>query len=233
MTEQLFVNSNKHKDFQYRLGDVIINWNGFTDHHKKNCVDCDNNYYIKLNNLYPDSIGNKYKNMVKNLKKKKNNYKILIKILRTINYEKPKNDDIVIHLRIGDVLMPQLFGNNNSHKYFIPIRKIFYILKNIKKVAPHKNIILVYGNHKILDDRLLQMNRNYLNRIIKILKFFELKYIFRSKSADEDFYFMCHAKTFIKSNGNYSRIIGDIVKMKNNLVYSFLNFDKNKIIDIL
>ena len=201
--EKFLINDKKWLD--YRLGDIV---KGFF--YKTN-----NKFYLdKIEKTLPDSIGGKYIIATKNLKgeEKINNFKILKKIIDDKKSEIPKKNDIVFHIRLGDIIGD--FKNNvvviTKKNWGINLNQIENILKKMKN--KNQKIILIYGSHKKKIN--MKANKLFLEEIKKILvnnNFqFEEK---NSSNPDEDFVYMCNSKKFIKSGGGFSRLISNIVKL--------------------
>ena len=148
------------------------------------------------------------------------------------NYEKPDDNSIIIHLRVGDVIdksdlsvddylhkstknTETTLTTNNKHIYVYNLEYYSNILKKIPSNI--KNIVLVYGYHIKLDN---SKSEEYIE---KLKQFFESKgYNVKKRTngdADKDFIYMCNAKHFIPSGGGFSKLIANIVKLKNNNVY--------------
>jgi hypothetical protein len=206
----------------YRLEDIFYDYRKLYIKKKNNLSYMDN-----ISSKYPNSIGDKYRVETKNFENKGGNYEILKKIIDNEKYEKPKENDIILHLRIGDVILG--YKNNkfifrkssNGTQYCIPLKVVDNLLK---KLDNNKKIILVYGSHKKGKDKLSQ---KYINEVEKIIKKYNFNFEHKNScNPDQDFVFMCNSKTFIKSNGNYSKIISEIVKMNGNKVIDTNNIDK-------
>ena len=146
--------TNDQKWIDYRLGDIFYDYPKLYIK-KKNKL----SYIDNISSKYPNSIGDKYRVETKNLENKGGNFKILKKIIDNEKYETPKENDIILHLRIGDVILG--YENNefifkklsNGTQYCIPLKVIDSLLK---KLDNNKKIILVYGSHKKGKDKLSQ-----------------------------------------------------------------------------
>jgi hypothetical protein len=200
----------------YRLGDMIIakeRWNDDgQEYHYKN---------------FPNSIATEY---MKNTNKQKN-YNILLSIVKQRTKETkdlPNKNDIVIHLRVGDVvednpadvitiLSTYTYKDINSHSnYTAPLSDLDYKISKINQKDIGK-LIFVAGSH-------IEMPTPKSCQYIEIVKrYFEDKgYNVQTrlgKKADEDFIFMCNAKYFVPAtNGGYTNLIKNIVKLMGNLI---------------
>ena len=116
-SEKFINNQNKWK--KYRLGDIlpmekleIPDKNGLS-------------YLDKVSLNYPNSIADKYLKLVKNTKKA-GNLEILNKIVLSENYPKPDKKEIILHLRLGDVIF--LDKNNNLKFTKLPRKNKTYAI---------------------------------------------------------------------------------------------------------
>jgi len=200
----------------YRLGDMVTSnfrwFNGAQEYHYKN---------------FPNSIATEY--MKKTNQKK--DYNILLSIVKKKTKETkdlPDKNDIIIHLRLGDVV-----ENNSADVITIlstyTYRDIFsftnytpplsYIKDKIKKINKKdiNKLIFVAGSH-------IEMPTPKSCQYIEIIKrYFESKgYNVQTRlgrKADEDFIFMCNSRYFIPStNGGYTNLIKKIVEDMGNTV---------------
>ena len=214
----------------YRLGDVI-----------KNLYDSVDKYHLQQ---YPNSIAASYLkrvNMVKpsnvsNLKHldKKIKLQIIEKIVEDMLKKKsdfllPTPKDLVIHVRIGDVIEEArckfdhilkgdcLFSNKLNY-----IKPLSYY-ENICKYLKNENIsidnsYIVAGTHFKLS---LDVSCRYLNAIKNIFEKNNFITQLRiNNHPDDDFVFMTKAKYFVTSGGGFSRYIGEFVRRNNGTVIS-------------
>lgn len=191
------------RKYPYRLGDFI---KGYIYENQKN------NFLI-YNKIYKNKLALKYYNKVKNLPddKKWNNFDILNKLTKS-----NKKLDVVLHLRIGDVIgdynkktntFEQRAGNK-KYTYFYQPNVYINIAKELKKMNI-KKINVFYGSHT---DDFDENNKLYVTKIKNIFESNNIKFIESStNNADEDFILMSNSKIFIKSGGSYSRIISKLV----------------------
>ena len=204
----------------YRLSDM---YNGYIYH---NQIDEYYSYPIK----YPNSIATKY---IKHAHKF-NDIHLLNRIVPVIN------DSLVnIHIRLGDVLK----GKRNDTYSFERLSRKYKSLgtygvqinayeKLLLNELRHISNIHIYCNyHK--DPRIIQidydLNEEYIMELLKLMQSYNKSYILhKNENPDEDFIKMCNSKIFISSFGGYSRLISDIVKLRNNKVIHFSNHE-NKI----
>lgn len=196
------------RDFRiYRLGDIILN------------KDLDN-FLNKIfyNIYYSNSIATQYFNR----KKKDEDYDTLLEITKNTSYEIPKEKELIIHLRIGDVidweypddLDDLLNGVKNWHyarNYDYYKDKLSLIEEDIEK------IILVGGFHTSSDH---SRSLYYTNKIKEFIeaKGYNVELRINRGTPDEDFVYMVNSKYFLKSGGGYSRLINKLVKLNNGVV---------------
>ena len=199
--ENFIMNDNKW--IGYRLGDIIKGYFLHTKNYK---------YLNMIKKRLPNSIGACYikeTEKIKNVEDKKNNFKILNKIieLKSKNMELPNEKDIVIHLRIGDII--KNYGTNNKYDFSLNLNELEKILREHQD----NKVILVYGSHKKNIDK--KKNDEYLEKVRQMLNKYNIIYEEKnSGNPDNDFIFMANSKRFIKSGGGFSKIIGDLVIMK-------------------
>ena len=206
----------------YRLGDLILYPKYLSD--DRSMLD-----------TYPDSIGVKYilerfpclknpitdncNNIIKNYND--NNYintNLLINIIKNQpeykQYSKPfSKDELVLHIRIGDVLC-------SPHKNFFDSSKTFGQIyakygdhewwNKVKNYIDSNNIntvYLVYGSHT---NTCIKESNEYISSIKDILncKIIEVN----KNTADQDLMFCINTKHFITTGGGYGLLIGELVQ---------------------
>tara|TARA_B100000963_G_C22464822_1_gene597409 strand:+ start:112 stop:852 length:741 start_codon:yes stop_codon:yes gene_type:complete len=212
---------NDTKWINYRLGDIVYL-------HKGNKFDEEVPNYLKnVHKNYPDSIASEY--LLKN-KKRERDLDLLFDIIseRIEKNNLNKEDKIILHLRIGDIIKnsknnkivyDKKYVNDNDSRV-TKIDKLQYLLPILKEY--NNEIDIYFGSHKNMDKKQNKANEKYLNLIKKFFTDNNIKYNIKSSgNPDEDFLNMCCAKLFIKSGGGYSRLISTMVKKR-----------KNKVIDI-
>ena len=127
------------------------------------------------------------------------------------SYELPLISELVIHLRLGDVVVKNWFLNKN----YINIIKQYINNNNISKVtfctAFH------YGNNVtqklwIYSDKKHNKNINKLNIVFSnVLKHFNIVIDVRSSAdIDSDFIYMIKAKYFVKDEGGFSKLTEEL-----------------------
>lgn len=204
--EKFIDNDDYWKD--YRLGDIFKYW-----------IYIDQNKVLKD---YPNSIGALY---LKRNPEKKKNYKLLFKIIdeKSKNMELPKENDLVLHLRIGDAIKDFTNGKFVYNYDWLNISyatKIEVLEQNIDKIKG-KNVVIIYGNHMPSNRPKINKNINelYLQHIRDLFKKNNISFIEKnSGNPDKDFIYMCNSKTFGQSGGGYSDLIASYVSHKGNKV---------------
>tara|TARA_B100000900_G_C20582974_1_gene718321 strand:- start:647 stop:1393 length:747 start_codon:yes stop_codon:yes gene_type:complete len=195
----------------YRFGDI------FTGYIFDNAYNDNNPNYLKdIGNNYPESFGHKYVTYSGYPESyRRSDYKLLAKIFSEYSYDKPDDETLVIHLRLGDVLDT---SNPDYSKYYYDIDYYHELLRKISTENIRK-IDLVTGLHKNV--YVEESNR----RLHKIRNIFDPYYPVRVKitnDPDKDLYYMCHSKYFARSgrSGEFSKIISEYVRMNpQNIVY--------------
>ena len=207
----------------YRLGDIVARNDPYV---------C-SGYYL---NKHKGTIGYEYAAKTN----ERNNFRVLYKIsklrkkkLKTI----PKNNEIIVHLRLGDVIelsnlsVDEYLETNkkfdkvavgmNCLVQYIKPRKFYedYILKNIKKIKEIDTVVFVAGDHQELDS--LKKSKEYLEKVSEIFEHngYKIKVRFNEYTADDDFVYCSNAKYFVPSGGRYSELISNVAKFNNGKVY--------------
>ena len=195
----------------YRFGDIFSGYI-FDNFHNDNSP----NYLRDIEKNYPNSFGSKYVKYSGFPKSyKRNNYDILTQIFEEYNYDKPDNETLVIHLRLGDILNPSI---PKWSEYYYNTDYYYDLLEKLKHNKNIKKVDIVTGLHK---NMYIKESNDRLNKIRNI---FEGNYpvnVIITNDPDKDLYYMCHSKYFSKSGGRgeFTRIISDYVKRNNNIVY--------------
>ena len=133
----------------------------------------------------------------------------------------PKNNELVIHLRTGDVIELNWY----LEKDYIQIIQKYINQHKIKKVtfctAFHYGNNVTQGLWIYTDEKHTQ-NINKLNtfftKILEQFKDIEFDVKFDVKSStniDDDFIYMVMSKYFVKDNGGFSHLIKELNSYKN------------------
>jgi hypothetical protein len=140
-----------------------------------------------------------------------------IDVMKTVVKPYDKRYDLVIHIRIGDVLcsiQSKCYSAYNNPEWWEKLVE-YAQQKNIK------NVYVISGAHK--HACLLKSARYIINRI-KFLKEKGLNVTYEpGKSPDEDLRISCNARYFISTGGNYGTLISDLVKSNGGTVISTTN----------
>eukprot|EP00797_Seminavis_robusta_P010658 Sro1794_g297980.1 n/a (256) ;mRNA; r:18522-19289 len=148
-------------------------------------------------------------------------------------FRKPDTDALVVHLRLGDVmenkkrrkrdqepvefLRPDKLlkhGGSAKHNGFKMFHTIFSVHEYLDAIDTTNatKVVLVGGSH--LPD-MYKNSRVYATCLSRALAMAGKQVELQTDSgdADQDFYFMSHAKLFMRSTGGYSRLIATMVAM--------------------
>lgn len=213
LTEYNSIDNKRH----YRFNDVI----NHSGHYWK-----ESTQFILDQNHLKDTILRKYieccpdNNLNKiNPDKFKLLYKIIENKISNNHYNLPTSDELVIHMRTGDVV--ELDGY--LRKDYINIIQKYIYTYNIKKVtfctAFH------YGNNVTQGDWIYTDEKHNLNIIklndifTKVLNYFKhLQLQIDVKSStniDEDLIYMVMSTYFVEDNGGFSNLIAKLIAYKN------------------
>ena len=149
-----------------------------------------------------DIINPSYDNLIFNIVKKK---------IREKKYILPVNNELVIHLRLGDVVNHDNFLKKNYKKIIESYVEKYNISKVTFCTAYH------YGNYTeknmwIYDDDKHQKNilklTEKLNNVMEIPNIY-VNFI-SSNNPDNDFIYMVNAKYFVEDFGGFSKLISDV-----------------------
>jgi hypothetical protein len=170
-------------------------------------------YHVKK---YPNSIATKYMKRTR----KSQDYEVLNEIIdeeikknmdnnRTLLIL-PQDDEIVIHVRIGDAI------EYNFVQYVKPLSYYTEKVKQFKKYTNSKSIVIVAGSHKDIN---LDKSMKFLKELQKTLENNDYKVTIKlNNPADDDFLFMTNSRYFISSGGHFSQVIRNIVKLRGGIV---------------
>ena len=160
------------------------------------------------------------KDLDKNDKRRLKRWRIARDIIEEMSknnkYEKPQDDEVVVHLRLGDVLLDS--NKDIKNLYFLNNRKrtIKNILSfNLKKVT----IVTVSKTSKKTDEESKVCNERSikeLKKFISELESFNLDVKIKSSGADvdSDFIYKCYAKNLVLTGCSaYGRIAGILNRM--------------------
>lgn len=200
--------------FNYRLGDVVEFEQFYNDTKTKLIY----KYYFR------NTIASEYLKRIKDSKKKPN-YDILYQIVKekSNDQEIPKDNELIIHLRIGDVIDWEYSDNIDDllegKKNYYYLRNYEYYDKIFKKIITLdiEKIILVGGYHTKEDH---SRSEEYVAKLKKYMEKnnFKVETRIAKGSGDEDFIYMSNGKYFLKSGGRYSSLVNRMVKMNNGII---------------
>ena len=201
------IDEKKIDFFYYRLSDMVKNKDfrdlkdGRTLHYK----------------LYPSSIASQYMKMTD----KDNDFDVLLYLVTNYALKtKPKKNELIIHLRVGDILESSKYSVDNHlkkqlpyHKKFVYVKPLSYYKQIIDKYKNLKSITLVAGGCKASK---FVKSKEYISKIKKFFEKHNYKVNIRlGNPPDDDFVYMCYATHFVPSGGGFSRLI----KKLNGMIY--------------
>tara|TARA_A100001015_G_scaffold245331_1_gene281245 strand:+ start:962 stop:1654 length:693 start_codon:yes stop_codon:yes gene_type:complete len=173
----------------YRLGDGLILWrpNDGRDVIKKHHPNTIGGVYLKR---HSQRIGEIDITLLR---------KVVDEFITKNNYVLPSDDDIVIHLRLGDI--GPIHRKNIPHEQ--ELSEVINVIETAIKDKPNKKVIIVTALHlaKGRDDKFVY---GTLPNIISYLKDNNINYEIKSASIDEDFCFLVKAKSLICTMGGFS-----------------------------
>lgn len=206
--------SKKFEVPKYRLGDLYFGYAGIAS----------NSAWTKLS--FPGSIGATYLD-----KKTKNKDIVTLKsIVESDNFtfvERPADDELVLHLRGFDVMVPGAAGGYVKNQKYYEKVALKAAARGMKKMT------IVTGDHRVAQDQVVNPKSKWNVDIKKatentMTKIAEIKGVFEKNNflvtervnhnADCDFVFMSHANVFVPSGGTFDDVIKMIVRMKNHTV---------------
>jgi hypothetical protein len=185
---------NGKKWFEYRLGDLFYNPHlvNLNDHCKR----------------FPYSIATEYSNNeIEN--------KGIEKIKKVINNKLLKKDDLILHLRIGDII--DKYPEFHKKQYFKDQEWWESLVKyiNDNKI---KRIILMAGAHM---PECLEKSWEYLEMKRTFFESNNIKTMYRlACSPDEDILYSCKAKYFATTGGQYGKFLSEIIKSYGGKVFN-------------
>ncbi|CAB9520611.1 expressed unknown protein [Seminavis robusta] len=169
------------------------------------------------------------------------NYTIVDQVLEIFGqregFIKPDPNDIIIHLRLGDVvdytgedvgtlLIKGGIGNHPGAKKrrVRSVRSVYGYLDDLKNYSDAK-VVIVGGSHKPHVFKKSRVYANCLQRgLAKAGRVVELQ--LDNGDADKDFYFMSYAKRYMLSTGGFSRFIGGMAILHGGqLIGNMLDFE--------
>jgi hypothetical protein len=210
----------------YRLGDIIRQ----DGHYWKESIE-----FILNQDLYKDSILRRYLECCphNNLKEKNKNYlPVLTNIINDKikeGFELPRDDELVIHLRLGDTVEFKWF----LQKDYCKIIKEYIDKFNIKKVtfctAFHYGNNLEY-NKWIYTHEKHQLNILKLTEVFtKVIELFNIIIDVKSSiDVDKDIIYMVKAKYLLEDHGGFSKLIKDLYSYTNKCNRTECNYKKHE-----
>ena len=191
----------------YRLGDII-------KFNKNIPSNNDNGYKYHLN--LKNTLASEYLNKTDKI----NDYDTLINIIKK-KYSLQINDEVIIHLRLGDILCTKFSKFCLSPAYAkLPLDPLLFskVINNLININDKKVIIL--GDHK---NNCIKETENYINILKKNIPNL---FISNNSNPDLDIIRMVNAKIFIKGKGGFSDIVYNLrVKLnRKNIINKHLSY---------
>lgn len=196
----------RKKEFlPYRLGDVF--WRADKE-------DTDLEYHM---DLYPGTIACEY------LKRTSasENWDVLLEILEERRAEVVEGDELVLHIRTGDVICDSApaynYGRKDHPDWWNKLAEF------IQREHIHK-VHIIAGNHRNI---CIQESKEYLEKSEQFLRAHGVQNIefHLDNFADDDFLFALTRKYFITTGGGYGNLIGDITQRLGNI---FIQLDEDR-----
>ena len=164
--------------------------------------------YDYLTNHRYDNFKN---DMNKGIKDIKINIDLIYKLIQEKDNAKSplKTNDLVLHIRVGDVMCNHKFGNRYSKKNNVSWWAMvvnYIIFNNIK------NVYIMSGSH--FNECIKESAEYLLNRRNFLLKNSDVSYIYfvLGNPPDDDLIFASKTYHFITTGGGYGFFIGNIIK---------------------
>eukprot|EP01084_Bolivina_argentea_P284712 488019_1 len=212
----------EHEWYRYRLGDMYGNKKWRTDKWG----------YAYHKPRFPDSIAVEYMDKVSN-DTQWGNINLLLNIIKHKKQLYPSHNTLVIHLRVGEVLEKKDYLTTDFYPHKI-LNKPSAVFEHFHKNITSNNITtiaLVSGLYENYGDPFHTKSIDY---IIKIKEWFETHnfkvYIRLNENADQDFMYMSNSKYFMQNIKGFSRLIAQIVRIRNGTVFRVNEVDNCKLV---
>jgi hypothetical protein len=199
------------KYIHYRLSDMVKGYE--LDGYKSK------QYHIET---FPDSIIDQYFSQTD----RNNDFAVLKKILSEYKNKslQPSDDDIVLHVRIGDVLDKLTVDNTRyghvgskqglsvndflyDENYSTYVKTLQYYIKELKKYPNLHQLVIVAGGNQCRYRQLVN-SKQYLQQLTTELVNLGYKVsLHLYHHPDDDFVYMVRAKNFISGGGGFSTLI--------------------------
>jgi len=202
----LLAPKKKEKEFlPYRLGDVF--WRADKE-------DTDLEYHM---DMYPGTIACDY------LKRTSasENWEVLLEILEERRGGVVEGDELVLHIRTGDVICDSSlvynYGRKDHPEWWNNLAEF------IQREHIHK-VHIIAGNHM---NKCIKESKEYLDKSEQFLRSHGVQDIefHLDNFADDDFLFALTRKYFITTGGGYGNLIGDITQRLGNI---FIQLDEDR-----
>ena len=131
----------------------------------------------------------------------------------------PSDDDIVLHLRLGDVIErssysvdEHMYAKYSDLEQGYYVKPLTYFDEAFKRFEPGMRVVVMYGTP--FPELGLSKSKEYVAKIVEYLtgKGYEIR-VRVSEGADEDFVFGAFAKRIVTTGGGYSNLISKVNKL--------------------
>ena len=198
--------SEETKDLEIKIYNKDWDWYRLGDTYYKPEGSGDISYHV---DKFPNSIASEY---IKQSSSRANDLDTMKKI---VNKVVPVQYDVVIHIRIGDVLC---YADSDYYSYYENTRWWDTLREHLVK-NEMKNVYVIAGSHT---EKCLNKSARYVLNRIKFLKHKDLNVTYEpGKPPDEDLTIAVNSKNFISTGGNYGKLMSEIVKANGGNVLVF------------
>lgn len=216
---------NQDKFINYRFSDIFREWSSASK---------GTPYRNEFLKKFPNTLGAKYLKKYKKNKDFNTLNEIIDKEYLPLLDSLPDENTVVVHLRIGDVILKKKdkVKDKKYYNYDILIKPWFTygwqpskyenLAKKLYKKNPKYKIIVIFGAHF---NENKQISEDYVEDITTIFR--DLGFNVKEKhtgNPDLDFSFMSQAKIWVPGGGGFSNLITDNVKFKKAKVYQVKDY---------
>eukprot|EP00802_Teleaulax_amphioxeia_P014364 Tamp_14428.p1 GENE.Tamp_14428~~Tamp_14428.p1 ORF type:complete len:354 (+),score=23.61 Tamp_14428:217-1278(+) len=155
----------------------------------------------------------------------------------------PANGTVVVHVRLGDVLIDHddetrqdcwreppctvKWTENHQHVYVYPISRYQTVVQEIRQTPGAGNTVKIVGyayhgrnGSRALDEESVRRSVDYRQRLVQFFASHGFRASARGEhSPDEDFLYMSRAKYFVGGGGGFADLIKGIVMMRGGHVF--------------
>lgn len=193
-------------DKGYRVGDAVMG---------KYKPQYDKMYHV---DMYPNSLAALYFKQTDHF----NDLDVLTQVVKEFQrmhcMQIPLDNDIVLHLRLGDIIESSKYSVDEHLSNTYPslgdcfyVKPLSYFEKAFENFNPGMRVVIMYGSH--LPELGFSKSKEYVNKVMVHLKgrgF--IPHVRFGKGADEDFVFGAFAKQLVTTVGGYSELLSEVNK---------------------